>query len=110
MSWNSWGTRSKALPNLIREMIRSHNVNLFAVLEPRVSGNKVENHIKRMGFQSSVRINSEGYSRGLWVLWNLEVILIKALNFSTQLVYCLVKTLDGSYESLMTFIYASLGI
>ena len=46
ISWNCSGTGSKTLPDLVRDLVRKHDVRPFAILEPRVSGNKAVKRVQ----------------------------------------------------------------
>ena len=60
-----------------------------------------------MGFKVLVRINSVGYSGHLWLMCSSDTIEVSMLDFSTQLIHCLMRIIDGNYEALMTFVYAN---
>ena len=38
-------------------------------MEPRISGNKADSFIRRSGFDKSYRVEAEGFSGGIWILW-----------------------------------------
>ena len=58
ITWNSRGTGLKAFPALVKDLVRKHNVGIFAILEPHCSGDKMINRIKKTSFQVSVRVDS----------------------------------------------------
>ena len=104
--WNCSGTGSKALLNLVRDLVRKPDVRLFAILEPRVSDNKAVKRVQRKWIKVLVRIDSKGFLGGIWVMWNPDIALVSVQEFSSQLIH-LVTTLDGNYETYTTFVYAS---
>ena len=53
VTWNCGGSRSKALPLLIRDLVNKHDLDIFVILEPRISGEKALKRIKKTGFQDS---------------------------------------------------------
>ena len=69
--------------SLIRELIKKHNAQVFSILELKVNGAKAEKIIQTMGFKALVRIDSIGYSSGLWLMWNPNTIKVSVLDFST---------------------------
>ncbi|KAE8673109.1 hypothetical protein F3Y22_tig00111812pilonHSYRG00278 [Hibiscus syriacus] len=51
-----------------REALRDRN-DIFAMFEPRVSGAKADEFIRKSGFDRSFRIEANGFSGGIWVMW-----------------------------------------
>ena len=56
-----------------------------------------------MSFKASLRIGLVSYLGGLWIMWNLNVVVVSMLQFSTQLNQYLIRTNDGRFEAVMTF-------
>ena len=50
-------------------MVQNYKPLLVVLLEPHISGYKADNFIKRSGFDKSYRVEAEGFSGGIWVLW-----------------------------------------
>ena len=105
--WNCQGSGAKSLPGLIRDMVHKYDISLISLLETRVNGERAVQRIKKMGFKASVRVDSEGFSGGIWVMWDPERVDVYIHSFSKQLIHCYVETLDGSYKAFTTFVYAS---
>ena len=42
---------------------------MVILLEPRISGIRSNEFIKKSGFVKSHRVEAIGYSRGIWLLW-----------------------------------------
>ncbi|KAJ1436770.1 ribonuclease H [Sesbania bispinosa] len=59
------GAGAKRFAGLIRDLERMYHLKFIALLEPRISGSKVENAIKRMGFSGGVRMEAQGFSGGI---------------------------------------------
>ncbi|KAH9768877.1 hypothetical protein KPL71_011775 [Citrus sinensis] len=53
-------------PNLIK----TFNPAMVVVLEPQINGRKADACIKNNGFECSHRVEAEGFSGGIWILWN----------------------------------------
>ncbi|KAL4362376.1 hypothetical protein GQ457_04G024310 [Hibiscus cannabinus] len=51
----------------------SHVSDVLAIMEPHVSGLTVENFIWRAGFDYSYRVEANGFSFGIWVMWKNTV-------------------------------------
>lgn len=55
----------------------------MAILEPRISGKKANDVVKKIGLECGVRVEANGFSRGIWCLWNpsiLDVLIIASSN------------------------------
>ncbi|KAL4388329.1 hypothetical protein GQ457_09G016490 [Hibiscus cannabinus] len=48
---------------------KSHGPDLVALFETRVSASKADHFIARHGFSFSFRIEANGFSIGIWILW-----------------------------------------
>ncbi|KAJ1392563.1 hypothetical protein SESBI_35648 [Sesbania bispinosa] len=68
---------AKTFPGLIRDLTRMCHLNFVALLEPRISGEKVDTAIKRMGFSGGVRVEAHGFSGGIWIMWKSEALTVK---------------------------------
>lgn len=73
MIWNSRCTSSKFFPSLVREIKNHYNMDFLALLDTRLDENKTQKIISQLGFQDHSFILVEGYSGGIWCLWNLRV-------------------------------------
>ncbi|KAL4323226.1 hypothetical protein GQ457_11G022260 [Hibiscus cannabinus] len=58
----------------------SHVPDVQAIMEPRVSGLNADNFIRRAGFDYSYRVEANGFSGGIWVMWknivNIDVVAV----------------------------------
>ncbi|KAI9118163.1 hypothetical protein K1719_010495 [Acacia pycnantha] len=70
--WNCRGAASKGVAAVIRDMKVRYKLNLEVTLEPRISGVQATKVIRNWGFKYSVRKEAEGFSGGIWILWELE--------------------------------------
>lgn len=50
-------------------LVQNYKPSLVVLMEPRISGYKADNFIKRNGFDKSYRVEGERFSGGFWVLW-----------------------------------------
>ncbi|KAJ1426384.1 Endonuclease/exonuclease/phosphatase superfamily [Sesbania bispinosa] len=88
------GAGAKTFPGLIRDLARLYHLQFVALLEPRISGSKADNAIKRMRFSGGVRAEAQGFSGGIWVMWKSEVLTVKnrydlweeLVNFGAELI------------------------
>lgn len=51
-------------------LIKSHNLNLIAILKLKINRNNVNKVSKRLDFDSWLSVEGEGMNGSIWVLWN----------------------------------------
>ncbi|GMJ03289.1 hypothetical protein HRI_003998100 [Hibiscus trionum] len=75
-------------------------------MEPRISGSKADDFIRRSGFTSSFRVEATGFSGGIWVLWkdNVQVDIIAV---SDQFIHAICADTSGNNRFYINFVYAS---
>ncbi|KAJ1379030.1 Endonuclease/exonuclease/phosphatase superfamily [Sesbania bispinosa] len=81
------GAGAKRIPGLIRNLARMYHLKFITLLEPRISGSKAENAIKRMGFSGGVRMEAQGLSGGIWCMWRAEDITINVTKTTPQCIH-----------------------
>ena len=73
--WNCQGAASLAFRRTFKELVRINKPKVMALFEPRISGQKADLFISESGFMKSYRIEAKGFSGGIWILWNMDVVL-----------------------------------
>ena len=68
--WNCQGAGSNQFRRMVKSLVDMHRPRMLVLLEPRISGIKAERVIKYLRFERSHRVEAEGYSGGIWILWN----------------------------------------
>ena len=68
--WNVRGTGKKGFSRNIANIRGMHKFEILAVLEPRISGSKALRVINQLGFSNHFVVDAEGFSGGIWLLWN----------------------------------------
>ncbi|XP_061369460.1 uncharacterized protein LOC133312303 [Gastrolobium bilobum] len=58
---------------------RKYKPSIVVILEPRCSGQKASDIIRKSGFKHAFVQEAEGYSGGIWILWNDETDLVEIL-------------------------------
>ncbi|KAI9091606.1 hypothetical protein K1719_028049 [Acacia pycnantha] len=104
--WNSRGAASKGFADVLRDMKRRYRLDLVVILEPRISGNQATKVIKSWGFNHSIRKEAVGFSGGIWLMWELDDLVVDVKNMDEQFIHCHLKL--GGEELLFTAIYAQL--
>ncbi|KAI9083412.1 hypothetical protein K1719_034626 [Acacia pycnantha] len=103
--WNCRGAASKGFAAVLRDMRKRYKLDVVVILEPRINGTTANRVIKSWGFQYSVRREAEGFSGGIWILWNQEDLLVDVIEMQDQFIHCRLGV--GSKEMLFTAVYAS---
>lgn len=47
-----------------------HKVKFVTLLKNRIIGHKADMVIKRLGMDRTHRVEAQGFSRNIWILWN----------------------------------------
>ncbi|KAL4277875.1 hypothetical protein GQ457_03G022350 [Hibiscus cannabinus] len=102
-------TRGAASPmfqkyfNVFRREYAPKVVGLF---EPRISGRQANRVVVKLGFSHSFRVEAQGFSGGIWLLWDLDVDL-EILHLSNQFVNGRVRWRSRMSWLHFTIVYAS---
>ncbi|KAI9127807.1 hypothetical protein K1719_000800 [Acacia pycnantha] len=103
--WNSRGAASKGVASVIKDVKFHYKLDLVVLLEPRISGRNADRVIKSWGFRHSVRREAEGFSGGIWILWDLDELVVDVRTMNEQFIHC--NLCFGGEEMLFTAVYAS---
>ncbi|KAI9073620.1 hypothetical protein K1719_044432 [Acacia pycnantha] len=99
------GAASKGFVVVLRDLKHRHRLDVVVILEPRVSGSAADRIIKNWGFKQSVRREAEGFSGGIWILWNLEELVVDVILLDEQFIHC--NLCLGGKKMAFTVVYAS---
>ncbi|KAL4352985.1 hypothetical protein GQ457_06G016350 [Hibiscus cannabinus] len=83
--------------------------DIVAIMEPRISEMASDNFIKHSGFDCSFRVEAQGFSGGIWLLWH-SVVQFEVLAISNQFVHVLCSSYTGEARFYGSFMYANLQI
>ncbi|KAL4303954.1 hypothetical protein GQ457_10G016280 [Hibiscus cannabinus] len=100
------GASSGPFGRQFRSFMREHKPNIVALFEPRISGIVADRVIARMGFSNSYRVETNGFSGGIWLLWD-DSIVIHVTRVANQFI---TVSVDGScfrVKFQLTVVYAS---
>ncbi|GMI87106.1 hypothetical protein HRI_002379900 [Hibiscus trionum] len=79
---------------------------MFAIVEPRISGAAADAFIRRTGYDFSYRVEANGLSGGIWVMWR-DKMQFDVLAVSNQFFHGWCRDLDSNVSFFLTFVYAS---
>ncbi|KAI9125512.1 hypothetical protein K1719_002930 [Acacia pycnantha] len=88
---------------VLRDLKHRHRLDVVVILEPRVSGIAADRIIKNWGFK--LRREAEGFSGGIWILWNLEELVVDVILLDEQFIHC--NLCFGVKKMAFTVVYAS---
>jgi hypothetical protein len=73
ISYNCRGIGSDTTVRERHELVKRFKPTMLCVLETQVHRSRVEGLARRLGFDNSFVVSSDGRSRGLGVFWNKEI-------------------------------------
>ena len=104
--WNCRGAGNNGFCTIVHDMRKLYNCNIMAIVEPRVSGARAEKIIEKLKFESNFRVEAEGMSGGIWLLWNKSRVNLKILTYSRHNIHGIVNE-EGTDSWLFTVVYAN---
>ncbi|KAI9085757.1 hypothetical protein K1719_032171 [Acacia pycnantha] len=102
---NDRGVAGKGIAAVIRDMKRRYKVDIVVILETRINGKQATKVIKGWGFQHSCRMEVEGSSGGIWILWEMPDLVVDVLVNDEQFIHCRLRL--GVENMVLTAVYAS---
>lgn len=79
-AWNCLGAGTDRFLRIFNCFMQDNKPDIVFLFETRISGKCVDHAIQRMGFDFSHRIEAQGFSDGLWILWRHYVSVDIILN------------------------------
>ena len=79
VSWNCKGAGGNSFVKQANDLVISHGLGVLVIVEPRISARKAEMVTKKLNLDSSLRLDSHGLSRGIWLLWNKSWVQISVI-------------------------------
>ncbi|XP_028770189.1 uncharacterized protein LOC114727667 [Neltuma alba] len=97
---------AKTFPSLIQELKNHFCLDFLALVETRSDKQKSERRIGSLGFQGYTFIEAEGFSGGIWCLWNAGVQKVDVIEQHRQFLH--LRIINSRREHyFFTVIYAS---
>ncbi|KAA3485757.1 reverse transcriptase [Gossypium australe] len=100
------GCASSKFIRAFREYNNEYKPDIVCLLEPRVSGQKAYSIIDKLGFERSHRIESNGFSGGIWVGWK-DNISISIIYNHPQFMLLRVKGITTNDDLFIFVVYGS---
>ncbi|GMJ08752.1 hypothetical protein HRI_004544400 [Hibiscus trionum] len=104
--WNIQGAAGSSFRDHLRRIRSSSKPSVVTLLETRISGIRDDCIISRLGFQSSFWVEAQGFSGGIWLLWNGDM-TVQILAISNQFIHFSLHGLSLARPLLLTVVYAN---
>ena len=102
--WNVQGAGNKV--QVIRELVRINKPSVLVLVETHLSGEQAQKICDRIGFAGQKRVEAQGFSGGIWMLWDTQVVAINTYGSHSQHLTVEISKL-GEEPWLFSAIYAS---
>ncbi|CAL8174658.1 unnamed protein product [Prunus armeniaca] len=105
IAWNVRGAGKDRCASTIKDLKKAYVIDVFAVLEPRISGPRVLSVAQSLGFSHYHIVDASGFSGGVWLLWNGNSVSLQVVAHSSQSITALVNL--RNHRWLLTVVYAN---
>lgn len=108
MAWNCRGAGSHPFYIHLMEMLRSHNPDVLALLETRVSSRHARRIVDNSHFTDFLAMEACGFAGGIWLLWDKHLVEVEVeeISMHDQMLNVLIKEdVRGSW--VLSVVYAS---
>ncbi|KAK5812655.1 hypothetical protein PVK06_028092 [Gossypium arboreum] len=92
--WNCQGTRHPRFHNFVVEYRREICPDAMYFFKTQVSGIRADGIIVKLGFFNSFRIETKGFSRGIWILCS-DNVFVDILDLHLQVIFIRVRNRQG---------------
>ncbi|KAI9107574.1 hypothetical protein K1719_021611 [Acacia pycnantha] len=100
------GTGTRSFTSLIRDMRTHYHLDFIAILETRCTPALSVGRAKSLGFPNMELVDCEGYSGGIWCLWDHSISSVSVLERHHQFLHLKI-TSSARCTWTMTIVYAS---
>ncbi|MBA0548204.1 hypothetical protein Golob_019314, partial [Gossypium lobatum] len=100
------GERAEFSSTAFREYNNQHKLDIFSLLEPRISGTKADTIIAKLGWDKSYRVKAVEFSRGIWIGWKNSIGLEVIGNHPQFILSCICSNLHPN-RTFVAFVYGS---
>lgn len=85
--------------------MKKFKTDILTIFETHAGGEKARSICQNLGFENSFRVDAEGQSGGLWLLWRSGIGEVKVVLSSNQFIYATV--LNGEETLNLIVVYAA---
>ncbi|XP_074318437.1 uncharacterized protein LOC141655247 [Silene latifolia] len=106
MVWNVQGTGSKNKIKAIKEIVRIYKPSVLALVETHMGGDHAVKLGKIIGYDGHSRVNSIGFSGGIWLYWRRDVVTVNPVREHAQFITVEIAR-NGEFPWFFSAVYAS---
>ena len=77
---------------MLSNLLNRHSPAIMVIMETRVAKAITD----RLPFDGAIHADTIGYSKGIWVLWNSDIVEVTQLAKTEQEIHVTVKVLDSN--------------
>ncbi|KAK4254012.1 hypothetical protein QN277_009448 [Acacia crassicarpa] len=104
--WNSRGTGAQSFPALVCDLKTHYQLNFIAILETRCNKAVSQSRASQLGFPNMELVDCEGYSGGIWCLWDHSFTSVSLIERHPQFLHFQVSRAAGCSWTI-TVVYGS---
>lgn len=104
ISWNTSGAGNSDFRKAFRDMTITYKPDLYILTETCLSGDRATSVISSLGYERYIKINTMGFTGGIWVLWNPSNIIVELITTVFHEIYLKIQV--NSLTFLLTALYA----
>ena len=105
--WNSRGALKPNFQGHIRDLVQEHDPAILVVMETKLGGDRAKAITDRLPLDGAIHTDTIGYSGGLWLLGNSDIVEVELLAKTEQEIHAEVKVRNSRLTWLFLAIYAS---
>ncbi|KAL8171308.1 hypothetical protein V2J09_023112 [Rumex salicifolius] len=105
LSWNCRGAGKGGFTRTIKYISRHYSMDLLALMETKTSGSYANEVCQKLKVRlpNSVRVEAQGFKRGLWLLWDGNVVDTQVLTQSHHFIRVAAKKGNMHVEYICTY-------
>ncbi|KAL4363646.1 hypothetical protein GQ457_04G012640 [Hibiscus cannabinus] len=106
LDWHTNSVFEQPSDTVMQFLLRNKRPDIVAIFEPRISGLAAYRFIRKSSFDSSYRVEAQGFSGGIWLIWR-KTVRVDVLAVSSQFVHTICYSLEDGKCFYGSFVYAS---
>ncbi|XP_074297142.1 uncharacterized protein LOC141627825 [Silene latifolia] len=106
MVWNVQGTGNKKKINAIKEVVKTYRPSVLALVETHMGPDHAVKLGEILGYDGQSRVNAIGFSGGIWLYWNTNIVTVNPIMEHEQFITIEVAR-NGEVPWFFSAVYAS---
>ncbi|KAI8022427.1 hypothetical protein LOK49_LG03G03753 [Camellia lanceoleosa] len=106
MFWNCQGAGNNAFKRNMRDLIKSHKPTILILMETKIPYSSMGNLFNNMGFTAVTIMDPIERSGGIWHLWDITQVTIRASHATNQVIQATIHKEDYE-EWILSALYTS---